>query len=332
MKRNRAERACQTRERSPAKFSRCGLSPPTAVVGSAHRSDTPVSGTHGPCARPPHRSPGIGSGSACGAPNPTAPSTPPSERPFPTRCERWWPPRSKKGVAPRDPRTAYRPSSECACPLPRAPPLLLPHSACSSPGARHKRRTLRYPQGHKLKIPSRQRVIAGACPLTPRADRTGVGARTYAHPQTRPLTVPSPFHLFIDKRFVLLNSIQNTLQLHPVPPCIGFCVTLPIQDRLRMRYLLPSKEKSSCFYPQIPRRRLFFQCASHRYQHFFGLLCRQHCATSRLYNALLTQTAITLTTGPAGFGFWADHGLLGTCPRRPRGTDSPRCRGRSALP
>src|SRR6516225_1822214 len=83
------------------------------------------------------------------------------------------------------------------------------------------------PQGHKLKIPSRQRVIAGACPLTPRADRTGVGARTYAHPQTRPLTVPSPFHLFIDKRFVLLNSIQNTLQLHPVPPALGFASHYP---------------------------------------------------------------------------------------------------------
>jgi hypothetical protein len=63
--------------------------------------------------------------------------------------------------------------------------------------------------------------------------------------------------LFIDKRLVLLNPIQNTLQLHRVPPCIGFCVTLLIQDWLRMRYLLPSKEQSPYFYPQIPRRRPF---------------------------------------------------------------------------
>src|SRR5271166_7002064 len=27
---------------------------------------------------------------------------------------------------------------------------------------------------------------------------------------------------------------------------------------------------------------LFFQCASHRHQHFFGLLCRQHCAIAGL--------------------------------------------------
>jgi hypothetical protein len=33
---------------------------------------------------------------------------------------------------------------------------------------------------------------------------------------------------------------------------------------------------------------LFLQCASHRYQHFFGLLCRQHCAIACLNNALLT--------------------------------------------
>jgi len=31
-----------------------------------------------------------------------------------------------------------------------------------------------------------------------------------------------------------------------------------------------------------------FQCASHRHQHFFGLLCRQHCAIAGLNNALLT--------------------------------------------
>ena len=36
------------------------------------------------------------------------------------------------------------------------------------------------------------------------------------------------------------------------------------------------------------RQGLFFQCASHRYQHFFGLLCRQHCAIAGLNNALLT--------------------------------------------
>src|SRR5712675_713092 len=34
--------------------------------------------------------------------------------------------------------------------------------------------------------------------------------------------------------------------------------------------------------------QLLFQCASHRYQHFFGLLCRQHCAIAGLNNALLT--------------------------------------------
>src|SRR5258708_1414334 len=32
---------------------------------------------------------------------------------------------------------------------------------------------------------------------------------------------------------------------------------------------------------------LFLQCASHRHQHFFGLLCRQHCAIAGLNNALL---------------------------------------------
>src|SRR6516162_15130 len=192
MKRNRAERACQTRERSPAKFSRCGLSPPTAVVGSAHRSDTPVSGTHGPCARPPHRSPGIGSGSACGAPNPTAPSTPPSERPFPTRCERWWPPRSKKGVAPRDPRTAYRPSSECACPLPRAPPLLLPHSACSSPGARHNRRTPRSPTGAQTQNPESATCHSRGVPAYTPSRPDGCGREDVCSPANSPAHRPFP--------------------------------------------------------------------------------------------------------------------------------------------
>src|SRR5215470_11824521 len=83
------------------------------------------------------------------------------------------------------------------------------------------------PQGYELKIPNRQRVIAWARSLTPRADRTRVGARPYAHPQTRPPTVLSPFHPFIDKRLVLLNSIQNTLQLHPVPPALGFASHYP---------------------------------------------------------------------------------------------------------
>ena len=46
---------------------------------------------------------------------------------------------------------------------------------------------------------------------------------------------------------------------------------------------------------------LLFQCISHRYQHFFGLVCGQHCAITGFNNALLTQTAITLTTGTGWF-------------------------------
>src|SRR5207245_4187482 len=46
---------------------------------------------------------------------------------------------------------------------------------------------------------------------------------------------------------------------------------------------------------------LFFQCASHRRQHFLGLLCGQHCAIAGLNNALLTETAITLTTRTGWF-------------------------------
>jgi hypothetical protein len=34
----------------------------------------------------------------------------------------------------------------------------------------------------------------------------------------------------------------------------------------------------------------FFQCASHRHEHFFSLLCRQHCAIAGLNNARLTLT------------------------------------------
>ena len=35
---------------------------------------------------------------------------------------------------------------------------------------------------------------------------------------------------------------------------------------------------------------VLFQCASQRYQHFFGLLRRQHCAIAGLNNVLLTLT------------------------------------------
>src|SRR4029077_19513352 len=46
---------------------------------------------------------------------------------------------------------------------------------------------------------------------------------------------------------------------------------------------------------------LFLQCASHRYEYFFGLLCCQHCAIAGLYTALLTSTAITRTTQTGWF-------------------------------
>src|SRR5215471_4414002 len=78
----------------------------------------------------------------------------------------------------------------------------------------------------------------GALVYTPsRPDACGrEGACSPANsPAHRPLPIP----LFIDKRLVLLNSIQNALQLHPVPSCIGFCLTLPIQDWDRMRFLFP---------------------------------------------------------------------------------------------
>ena len=43
-----------------------------------------------------------------------------------------------------------------------------------------------------------------------------------------------------------------------------------------------------CLVVLLCSARFIFQCASHRYQHFFGLLCRQHCAIAGLNNALLT--------------------------------------------
>jgi len=53
-------------------------------------------------------------------------------------------------------------------------------------------------------------------------------------------------HLFINKTLVLLNAIQNTLQLHPVPSCLGFCLTLPMQDWDGMRYLFSPSRDERC--------------------------------------------------------------------------------------
>jgi len=40
---------------------------------------------------------------------------------------------------------------------------------------------------------------------------------------------------------------------------------------------------------------LFFQCASHRHLHFFGLLCSQHCPIAGLIIRLERQTLMPLT-------------------------------------
>src|SRR5487761_1554684 len=122
------------------------------------------------------------------------------------------------------------------------------------------------PQGHKLKFPNRQGVIARTGSLTSRTDRTGVGARPQRHAQTQRLTRISPFHAFIDKRLVFLNPIQNTLQLHPVLfLCRVSRSNYPYRNWDGMRYLflregsktIPAPPTNSAEEPRIQRSAQF---------------------------------------------------------------------------
>ena len=72
------------------------------------------------------------------------------------------------------------------------------------------------PQGHEVEAPDRLRVVARGPAPALRARRAGPGAGTYPDLDAQPRVLHQP-HRLIDERRVLLDSIQDTLELHSVP-------------------------------------------------------------------------------------------------------------------
>ena len=72
------------------------------------------------------------------------------------------------------------------------------------------------PQGHEVEAPDRQRVVARGRAPALRAFRAGSGTGTYADLDAQPRVLHQP-HRFVDERRVLLDPIQDSLELHPVP-------------------------------------------------------------------------------------------------------------------
>ena len=73
------------------------------------------------------------------------------------------------------------------------------------------------PQGHELEAPGRQRVVAGAGPLTPRTARPAMTAGAQVDLQVQPPGLfPEPDGA-VHKPGLLLQPIQDSLDQHPVP-------------------------------------------------------------------------------------------------------------------
>ena len=72
------------------------------------------------------------------------------------------------------------------------------------------------PQGHEVEAPDRLRVVARGPAPALRARRAGPGARPHPNLEGQLRVLQQP-HRLVDERRVLLDPIQDTLELHPVP-------------------------------------------------------------------------------------------------------------------
>ena len=72
------------------------------------------------------------------------------------------------------------------------------------------------PEGHEVEAPPRLGVVARGPAAAPAAPRTGPGAGTHPYLQGQPRVLHEP-HRLVDERRMLLNPIQDSLELHPVP-------------------------------------------------------------------------------------------------------------------
>src|SRR5207247_2461399 len=81
------------------------------------------------------------------------------------------------------------------------------------------------PYRNKFESPGLHRIVARSRFLTSGTDRTAIGPRHDGHDQAQaPCPCLIPLRIFVDKGLELLNTIQNSLQAHPVPnSCFGFC-------------------------------------------------------------------------------------------------------------
>src|SRR5213593_258798 len=95
------------------------------------------------------------------------------------------------------------------------------------------------PYWNEFKLSRLHCVVARSRLLASGTDRTTIGPRHdgYDHASTCcQCLIPS--RVLVHKALELLDTIQNSLQAHPVPnSCFGFCQISETQDEVRMRYI-----------------------------------------------------------------------------------------------
>src|SRR5215472_8994544 len=99
-----------------------------------------------------------------------------------------------------------------------------------------------------------------------------------------------------DPRSALLPPNDASEWRPSLPACsasvVSSCVRSVILTDERFLHFQLRQDTGNAWWFCCALQSLFLQCASHRYQHFFGLLCRQHCAIAGLNHALLTFRSI----------------------------------------
>jgi hypothetical protein len=92
---------------------------------------------------------------------------------------------------------------------------------------------LHAPKRHELEAPGRQPVVPRAALPTARAHRPAIGPRMQFHFQSRRGGVLHPANRTIHERFEFLDTIEDSLELHPVPLPLGVdgLCTLPSSQR-----------------------------------------------------------------------------------------------------
>src|SRR3989454_740470 len=112
--------------------------------------------------------------------------------------------------------------------LPGSPGKLF-HTYAAAPAIHTAHRILKehrnVPYRNKFESPGLHRIVARSRFLTSGTDRTAIGPRHDGHDQAQaPCPCLIPLRIFVDKGLELLNTIQNSLQAHPVPNSgFGFC-------------------------------------------------------------------------------------------------------------